>query len=132
MCARWTARAISRPWAFRQTIKSARRCTTKTPCAAPPAPALPITANTCAALPCAAEIGPFRAGQLGRITQLINKTNQFNLTTRRYTEAEVAACMQDEGCITLAGRLEDKFGDNGLVSAIIAACAAAPCTLSCG
>lgn len=66
-----------------------------------------------------AEIGPFRAGQLGRITQLINKTNQFNLTTRRYTEAEVAACMQDEGCITLAGRLEDKFGDNGLVSAII-------------
>ena len=32
-----------------------------------------------------AEIGPFRAGQLGRITQLINKTNQFNLTTRRYT-----------------------------------------------
>lgn len=66
-----------------------------------------------------AEIGPFRPGQLGRITQLINKTNQFNLTTRRYTEAEVDACMQDAGCITLAGRLEDKFGDNGLVSALI-------------
>ena len=75
-----------------------------------------------------AEIGPFRAGQLGRITQLINKTNQFNLTTRRYTEAEVAACMQDEGCITLAGRLEDKFGDNGLVSAIIGR-VAAPCNI---
>ncbi len=67
-----------------------------------------------------AEICPFRPGQLGRITQLINKTNQFNPTTRRYTEAEVAACMQSDACLTLAARLEDKFGDNGLVSALIA------------
>lgn len=66
-----------------------------------------------------AEIGPFRPGQLGRITQLINKTNQFNLTTRRYTAAEVEALMNDPACVTLYGRLLDKFGDNGIVTALI-------------
>ncbi|MFV0351349.1 MAG: HAD-IIIC family phosphatase [Oscillospiraceae bacterium] len=67
-----------------------------------------------------AYIGPFADDQLERVTQLINKTNQFNLTTRRYTPAEVTACAQSASCITLAGRLLDRFGDNGLTSAIIA------------
>jgi FkbH-like protein len=56
---------------------------------------------------------------LERITQLINKTNQFNLTTRRYTSAEVEAISRDPAFVTLYGRLADKFGDNGLVSVLI-------------
>ena len=66
-----------------------------------------------------AEIGPFSPIYLERITQLINKTNQFNLTTRRYTSAEVEATARDPGLITLYGRLADRFGDNGLVSVLI-------------
>jgi FkbH-like protein len=66
-----------------------------------------------------AEIGPFTPVYLERITQLINKTNQFNLTTRRYTGSEVEAISGDPGYITLYGRLADKFGDNGLVSVLI-------------
>jgi FkbH-like protein len=67
----------------------------------------------------AAEIGPFAPAQLERVTQLINKTNQFNLTTRRYTPGQVAACAESGEYITLAGRLTDKFGDNGIVTALI-------------
>jgi FkbH-like protein len=65
-----------------------------------------------------AEIGPFIPVYLERITQLINKTNQFNLTTRRYTSAEVQSMASDPDWITLYGRLADRFGDNGLVSVI--------------
>jgi FkbH-like protein len=65
-----------------------------------------------------AEIAPFAPVYLERITQLINKTNQFNLTTRRYTAAEVEAMAKDRQCLTLYGRLNDKFGDNGLVSVL--------------
>ena len=72
-----------------------------------------------ASLEMTAEIGPFLPVYLERITQLINKTNQFNLTTRRYTSSEVIAIAQDPAFITLYGRLADKFGDNGLVSVLI-------------
>ena len=72
-----------------------------------------------ASLEMAAEIGAFSPVYLERITQLINKTNQFNLTTRRYTIAEVEAATQDPVFITLYGRLADRFGDNGLVSVLI-------------
>jgi len=72
-----------------------------------------------ASLEMRAEIGSFLPVYLERITQLINKTNQFNLTTRRYTSAEVVAIAQDPAFITLYGRLTDKFGDNGLVSVVI-------------
>jgi len=72
-----------------------------------------------ASLEMAAEIGPFSPVYLERITQLINKTNQFNLTTRRYTGAEVEAISRDSAFVTLYGRLADKFGDNGLVSILI-------------
>lgn len=65
------------------------------------------------------EIGPFQPMYLERLAQLINKTNQFNLTTRRYTSAEVEGVAHDPSFITLYGRLADKFGDNGLVSALI-------------
>jgi FkbH-like protein len=66
-----------------------------------------------------AEIAPFAPMYLDRIAQLINKTNQFNLTTRRYTGAEVAALANDPQYLTLYGRLRDRFGDNGLVSVMI-------------
>jgi FkbH-like protein len=72
-----------------------------------------------ASLEMTAEIAPFSPVYLERITQLINKTNQFNLTTRRYTSAEIEAISRDSACITLYGRLTDKFGDNGLVSVLI-------------
>jgi FkbH-like protein len=72
-----------------------------------------------ASLEMTAEIAPFNAVYLERITQLINKTNQFNLTTRRYTSAEVEAITGNPSFITLYGRLADKFGDNGLVSVLI-------------
>src|SRR5208337_805317 len=72
-----------------------------------------------ASLEMTAEIGPFTSVYLERITQLINKTNQFNLTTRRYTSAEVEAISRDSTFVTLYGRLADRFGDNGLVSVLI-------------
>jgi FkbH-like protein len=62
---------------------------------------------------------PFDSMNRARITQLINKTNQFNLTTRRYTEAEVASMETDHSTWTLQVRLVDKFGDNGMISVII-------------
>jgi FkbH-like protein len=66
-----------------------------------------------------AEIKPFQPLYLERITQLINKTNQFNLTTKRYTLGEVNAVFQDSQHLTLYGRLTDKFGDNGLIAITI-------------
>lgn len=54
-----------------------------------------------------------------RIAQLINKSNQFNLTTRRYTESEVARLEKDEAVFTLQARLVDCFGDNGMISVAI-------------
>jgi len=62
---------------------------------------------------------PFDATGRARITQLINKSNQFNLTTRRYTEAEVEALERDPACFTLQARLVDAFGDNGMISVVI-------------
>ncbi len=56
-------------------------------------------------------------GSLRRVTQLINKTNQFNLTTRRYTEDEVATAMQEGG--VYAARVVDRFGDMGIVGVAI-------------
>jgi FkbH-like protein len=67
-----------------------------------------------------AEIAPFSPTYLERICQLINKTNQFNLTTSRHTLAEVTAMASSPEHVTLYGRLADRFGDNGLVSVIIA------------
>ena len=54
-----------------------------------------------------------------RIAQLINKSNKFNLTTQRYTEAQVGAMEADPDCFTLQVRLADMFGDNGMISVII-------------
>lgn len=65
------------------------------------------------------HLAPFDKIGRPRITQLINKSNQFNLTTRRYTEAEIAVVEEDPSFITLQARLIDCFGDNGMISVII-------------
>ena len=56
---------------------------------------------------------------LPRIVQLINKTNQFNLTTRRYSEDDVVAIMDDPNAVGLQLRLLDRFGDNGIIAIVI-------------
>lgn len=56
---------------------------------------------------------------MARIAQLTNKSNQFNLTTRRYTQTEIESIAKDGSYITLYGKLWDKFGDNGVVSVVI-------------
>lgn len=66
-----------------------------------------------------AEIGDFIPTYFGRIAQLSNKSNQFNLTTKRYTQAEIEVIAGDDSYITLYGKLSDKFGDNGVVSVVI-------------
>lgn len=66
-----------------------------------------------------AEIDDFKPIYFDRIAQLTGKTNQFNLTTRRYTRADIERMTSDQRYITLYGRLTDKFGDNGLISVII-------------
>jgi FkbH-like protein len=64
--------------------------------------------------------GAFDAAGRQRISQLINKTNQFNLTTKRYTELEVAEAEADPTVFTLQARLKDKFGDLGMIGVVIA------------
>ncbi len=61
---------------------------------------------------------PFDAMSRARVSQLINKSNQFNLTTRRYSEAEVAAVEADPHAFGFHARLIDKFGDNGIIGVI--------------
>ncbi len=61
----------------------------------------------------------FDQASLKRVVQLINKTNQFNLTTRRYTEADVLSMMRDEDVLTLQLRLVDVYGDNGMIGLVI-------------
>jgi FkbH-like protein len=62
---------------------------------------------------------PFDEVGRARIAQLIGKSNQFNLTTRRYSEAQVAEIEADPDCFTLQIRLADTFGDNGMIGVII-------------
>ena len=64
-------------------------------------------------------IKAFEPLYMARIAQLSNKSNQFNLTTRRYTQAEIEAFAANPGYVTRYGKLEDKFGDNGVVSVVI-------------
>jgi len=63
-------------------------------------------------------IGPIQPATMERSAQLINKSNQFNLTTRRRNVAEVQALV-DSGWITVTVTLTDRFGDNGLISVIL-------------
>ncbi len=66
-----------------------------------------------------AEIGAFVPLYMARIAQLTNKSNQFNLTTKRLSQADIEHMAEDSSYITLYGKLADKFGDNGVVSVVI-------------
>jgi FkbH-like protein len=66
------------------------------------------------------EVGLVSRMNIGRVTQLTNKTNQFNLRAVKYTEPEVDRLMRDQRALALQFRLKDKFGDNGIVAVIFA------------
>lgn len=66
-----------------------------------------------------AVIDDFIPVYLQRITQLTNKSNQFNVTTKRYTPTEMEEVFNSNEYIRLYGKLVDKFGDNGVVSVVI-------------
>jgi len=73
-----------------------------------------------ASLEMVCTIRPVDAVSRPRVAQLINKSNQFNLTTRRYTEAQVEAAEADPRRRVSQIRLVDKFGDNGIICVLIA------------
>lgn len=62
------------------------------------------------------SVGP---EHIARVAQLINKSNQFNLTTRRKTESDVARLLDDPDATVLAWRVSDRYGDYGLVGVLI-------------
>lgn len=66
-----------------------------------------------------AQIKEFEGIYLPRITQLTNKSNQFNLTTKRYQEQEIKQAMDSDMHIALYGKLNDKFGENGIITVVI-------------
>lgn len=74
-----------------------------------------------------AVIKEFEPVYMQRIAQLTNKSNQFNLTTKRYSQSEIEEIALDREYITLYGKLEDRFGDNGVVSVIIGHCVEMVC-----
>ncbi|MBF0110139.1 MAG: HAD family hydrolase [Magnetococcales bacterium] len=63
--------------------------------------------------------GHFDPIHRGRITQLVNKTNQFNLTTKRYTESQIEAMASDKNRFCLQARLTDRHGDNGIITVVV-------------
>jgi FkbH-like protein len=67
-----------------------------------------------------ASIQEFTPLDAPRLAQLINNSNQFNLTTRRRTEAETLALAGRPDCVCFSVRLRDRFGDHGLISVVIA------------
>jgi FkbH-like protein len=67
-----------------------------------------------------AELEPVSNLTLARISQLTQKTSQFNLTTRRYTEPQIADMAKKPDWQILSIRVRDRFGDHGLVGVAIA------------
>lgn len=67
-----------------------------------------------------ATVHPFDEFEFPRISQLTQRSNQFNLRTIRYTEAEIEQIAKDDKYLTLSFSLKDKFGDYGLISVVIA------------
>ena len=61
----------------------------------------------------------FKRSDTNRITQLINKTNQFNLTVKRLNLEDVVKISKNLNFLTISGNLIDKFGDNGLVTVLV-------------
>ena len=65
------------------------------------------------------EVSGFTKFNTPRVAQLSQRSNQFNLRTVRYTEADIEALAADKNVIDLSFTLEDKFGDNGLIAVVI-------------
>jgi len=61
----------------------------------------------------------FDAAALPRVVQLLQRSNQFNLTTRRHVAPVCEAMMRDDACVPFYVSLADRFGDSGLVSVVI-------------
>jgi len=66
-----------------------------------------------------AKVGPFESSRYARIAELSQRSNQFNLRTVRYTEEEIEKIAKDPDYITLYFTLRDKFGEYGVISAVI-------------
>ena len=66
-----------------------------------------------------AKVSNFNSLDTPRISQLINKSNQFNLTTIRRSEAEVQAVSTDPDHSAFTIRLSDRFGDHGLIAVVV-------------
>lgn len=66
-----------------------------------------------------ARIAPYAPEYMQRIAQLTNKSNQFNLTTKRCSQADMERFAADEAYLDLYGKLTDKFGDNGVVTVVL-------------
>jgi FkbH-like protein len=66
-----------------------------------------------------AVVEPLNDVNFERFAQLINKSNQFNLTTRRYSPAELERLRSQPGWVTCGFRLRDQFGDNGLICIVL-------------
>lgn len=64
-------------------------------------------------------VGDFDPVSVPRVAQLVNKTNQFNVTTTRYTQAQVEAMAREDSYVRLQARLVDRFGDNGLITVFV-------------
>ncbi len=85
------------------------------------APSFTDLSSYLASLKMTGTISEFRSVDVPRITQLINKSNQFNVTTRRRTESEIARLIGDQSCVSFSVGLSDRFGDYGLIGVVIGA-----------
>ncbi len=66
-----------------------------------------------------AEVLPLDSGTIPRVARLTQRTNQFNVLTKRYGEAELKALAEDPTTVPLVVKLSDRFGDYGIVSVMI-------------
>jgi FkbH-like protein len=73
-----------------------------------------------ASLQMRAAIQPVSEADLPRVVQLLSKTNQFNLTTRRHGEAQVRRMLSEPRAVCLTVRMADRYGDSGLVACVLA------------
>jgi FkbH-like protein len=76
-----------------------------------------------------ADIAAVTSATLARVAQLMQKTNQFNLTTRRYTEQQIAEIAARPGWHIFCLRLRDRYGDHGLVGVAITQAVAESCEI---
>ncbi|APW44327.1 HAD-IIIC family phosphatase [Rhodoferax saidenbachensis] len=80
----------------------------------------PDLASYLRALEMVGRLAPALQAELPRLAQLELKTNQFNVTTRRYSQTQLAAFMQQPDRLVLSLHLKDRFGDHGLIGTLIA------------